>query len=185
MRKDQIALYLPEVFRDAAQAASPLDAILGAMEALHAPSEKILDDLDAHIDPRRATDDFLPYLSSWVDLDRYLDWSGAPGVSEPHYAAGLGRLRELIAAAAELGKWRGTMTGLTRFLEIATGVAGFGIDENPTDPPAGAPSQFHIRVRAPAAAKPISALVQRIVEEEKPAYLTFSLEFDSGDAPHS
>ena len=185
MRRNEIALLLPEAYRDADEVKSPLDAILGAMEALHAPSERILDDLDARIDPRRATDDFMPYLSSWVDLDRYLDWSGAPGTSEPHYAAGLSRLRELIAAASELGKWRGTMSGLIGFLETATGFSGFEIVENPRGPLGGPPRQFHILVRAPAAARPISDLVQRIVEEEKPAYLTFSLEFDTGDAPKS
>lgn len=185
MRKEEIAVLLPEAFRDAVRERSPLDAILGAMEALHAPSERILDNLDSHIDPRRATDDFLPYLSSWVDLDRYLDWSGAPGVSEPHYAAGLIRLRELIAAAADLGKWRGTMRGLTSFLEVATGLSGFRIEENPPGALGGPPREFHIRVHAPAVAKPLAALVQRIVEGEKPAYLTFSLEFDSGDVPHT
>ena len=38
-------------------------------------------------------------------------------------------LRELIAAAAQLSQWRGTAQGLQRFLETATGIEGFELDE--------------------------------------------------------
>lgn len=41
----------------------------------------------------------------------------------------------------------------------------------------GRPVPFHIRVRAPAEAAPHRALIARIIEQEKPAYVTYELEF--------
>jgi P2-related tail formation protein len=155
---------------------------------LHAPSEEILDNLAAFFNPYQTPDDFVPYLASWVDLARLLfpapvRQEGLPGSATlAHYPAGLGRLRELIAAAAELSQWRGTRQGLVRFLEIATGVAGFTIQEQVLDAQ-GEVRPFHLQVHAPAAAHPVAALVERIVELEKPAYMTAEVLFDHPASP--
>ena len=66
---------------------------------------------------------------------------------------------------------------MTRFLEVATGVAGFVIDEQVLDEE-GRARPFHLWVHAPRAAEPYTALVTRIVEQEKPAYVTYDLSFD-------
>jgi hypothetical protein len=85
-------------------------------------------------------------------------------------------LRELIAAAAFLSQWRGTAKGLLRFLETATGVEGFEIEEHARDAN-GQPQPFHILVRAPAEAERYRGLVERIIEAEKPAYVTYELTY--------
>jgi phage tail-like protein len=174
---------LPLVFQRTLEPGSPLDAVLAVMEALHAPSEQILEDIDSIFDPIRTRPEFVPLLARWVDLawtfDRQMLDPKLQGEEGP-LSTGLGRLRELVAAAPHLAQWRGTRLGLLRFLETATGIKGFGIDDAPVDA-AGGPRPFHLVVRAPDQAAPYRALVRRIIEVEKPAYVTYDLQF--GPAP--
>jgi phage tail-like protein len=180
MNPSEIERLLPSVFQRTLDAGSPLAAILDAMAALHAPSEQALATLDRIFNAYRTPDAFVPYLAHWLDLDRFLPESATrPEAGEPipaPLAARLGRWRELIAAAAQLSQWRGTAYGLCQFLETATGTTGFQVDEAVPGPD-GLPRPYHIRVRAPDAARPETALIERIVEQEKPAYVTWELEF--------
>ncbi len=157
-----------------------LTALLEAMEALHEPVEDVLDGLHEHLDPRQAPPRFVPYLAGWVDLDWLLlatpDQSAATATP---LASGMGHLRELVAAAVEMARWRGTARGLLRFLDTATGVAGFDVIENVTgDPPT--PRPFHLRILAPAAAEAFRPLIERVIVAEKPAYATYELVFVAG-----
>jgi hypothetical protein len=63
------------------------------------------------------------------------------------------------------------------FLETATGLSGYRIEEEVMDEQ-GQARPFHICVRAPAGAERYRALIQQIVEAEKPAYVTYELRFD-------
>jgi hypothetical protein len=83
---------------------------------------------------------------------------------------GIGRLRELVASAAYLSRWRGTAKGLQRFLRTATGENDFEIKEN-----VDRPKLFHLVVIAPGPIRPHQGLIKRIVESEKPAYVTYEL----------
>jgi len=181
MRPSEIARLLPEVYQRTIRPASPLAALLEVMEGLQSPAEAVLDDLDGFWDPYRAPERFLPFLAHWVDLEGLL--AEAPtqtaglrtAGTAPCFAAGPGRLRELIATAATLSKWRGTERGLRLFLEVATGIEGFQIDSQARDAD-GQVRPFHILVRVPRAASPYWSLIQQIVEREKPAYVTYDLE---------
>ena len=102
------------------------------METLHGPVETVLRDLDRYLDPRLAEPAFVPYLAGWVDLDWLLVAAPSEPVATTTLASGLGTLRELVAAAADLARWRGTARGLLRFLDTATGIPGFAIEENVT-----------------------------------------------------
>ncbi|MGC9347463.1 MAG: phage tail protein [Anaerolineae bacterium] len=186
MKRNEIEQLLPEVFRRTVQPGNPLFALLEVMESLHEPSEEVLEQLDLFFDPYRTPDNFVPYLARWVDLHRFLaelpepergGESGAAGFVP--FAGGLGRLRELIATAAYLSKWRGTATGLLRFLETAVGQRGFEIDEAPSGPD-GRARPFHMLIRAPAETERYRVLIERIIEMEKPAYVTYDLEFLEG-----
>lgn len=174
MKRQEIAALLPSVMQRTVYPGGPLWTLLQLMDDLHAPAEEILATLAQVFSPYATPDDFVPYLAGWVDLDRLLDED--PTTGAPDFAPGMGRLRELIAAAAMLSKWRGTQVGLLRFLETATGLTGFAVEE---DVPAadGRPRPFHLRVTAPAAARPYADLVRRIVEQEKPAYVTAEVAF--------
>ena len=71
-----------------------------------------------------------PFLARWVAMD-HLVASPRPDAPLP---LPVGRLRDLVANAALLARWRGTPYGMRRALELATGLPGFAIDE-PTSSP--------------------------------------------------
>lgn len=193
MHPDRIVRLLPEIFRTAYVEGGVLNTLLTIMDDMHAPSERVLDELDRHFDPLRAPAPFLLMLSAWLGYDRYLEWSGgSEGVGVPRFAPGLDRLRTLLAEAPELERRRGTRAALERFLELATGLRGFRVDENPRTVDA-APQPFHISVTAPNAARRYERLVEKIVEDGRPAYVTYTLTFaaevnvtsEPRDEPHA
>jgi phage tail-like protein len=178
VKKAQIKKLLPAVFQSAVRPGTPLFAILDVLETMHAPVESALDRLDVTFDAHRAPDAFVPYLASWVDLEVLLDVRHRQGLaSNPSLSTGLGRLRELTAAAMTLSQWRGTRKGLQLFLETATGVTGFEVDEKVVVD--GKPRPFHLRITAPEELAEHRILIERIVELEKPAYVTYELRFGS------
>ncbi|MBO0781749.1 MAG: hypothetical protein J2P37_23265 [Ktedonobacteraceae bacterium] len=173
MKRTEIEHLLPGIFQRVSTEGTPLFALLEVMEALLAPDEAVLDQLDAFFDPYRTPDTFVPFLASWVDLERLL--LEVPGeLAPPPLPSGQGRLRELIAAATFLAQWRGTTKGLLRFLETAIGTQGFAIEEQVLGSD-GRLRPFHIRIRAPQEAVPYRVLIERIIESEKPAYVTYEL----------
>jgi phage tail-like protein len=182
MKREEIESLLPQVFQRTLRPGSPLNALLEVMESLHAPAEAVLAQLESYFNAYRTPDIFVPFLAGWVDLDRFYPfYSALPEDlkrSEDPISSGTGHLRELIAAAAYLSQWRGTAKGLKLFLETATGTKGFELVEN-VDSKDGQPRPFHIRITAPAEAQKHVVLIERIVEQEKPAYVTYELEFKS------
>lgn len=183
MKLNEIKALLPAVFQrtlpvtnEPPATTTPLGVLLELMEQLPARSEEALTRLDATFDPRRTDDAFVPYLASWVDLDRLFEPMNPlvrTGRPRPPFSTGLGRLRELTASAAWLAKWRGTVPGLRRFLQVATGDSEIEIlDHVDRD---GKPRLFHFTVRVPARLKPHHALIERIIDSEKPAYTTYEL----------
>jgi phage tail-like protein len=182
VNSERIKALLPGVIARTASEGSPLTALLGAMQQMHEPEESILSQLDSYLDPRRAPDKFIPYLASWVDLDRLLIQRVAQSGLRYSLPTGTGRLRELTAAAAMLSQWRGTRRGLEAFLRIATGFKDFKIEENVSGE-ADTPRPYHLRITIPAAAAVYNTLIQRIIEIEKPAYVTYELLV--ADSPHS
>lgn len=180
MKASQIKRLLPSTFQGAWTPGSPLAAIFALMEDHHTPAEAVLSHLNTFFDPRRTPDAFVPYLASWVDLEMLLDLSHAEEGSAPTHSlsTGVGRLRELVANAAKLSHLRGTRTGMRLFLETATGATGFEIDEavKGTD---GKIKPFHLLISAPGEVASHRGLIQRIIELEKPAYVTYELVFRS------
>jgi len=180
MNREEIDNLLPQVIRQTMRPGSPLNALLEVMELLHAPAEEVLGHLEDYFNAYSTPDIFVPYLASWVDLDRFYPfYSDQPRELQrtlDPISTGTGHLRELIAAAAYLSQWRGTAKGLKLFLETATGLNGFELVENVEDA-GGNPRAFHIHILAPADAEPHVALIERIIEQEKPAYVSYDLEF--------
>lgn len=178
MKHQDIKQLLPEVFQRADTTDSPIYSLLEVMETLTEPAEEILRQVSVYFNPYATPEKFLPFLASWVDLDRFFpsfhDEINAD--SDLIRALEAGRIRELIATATKLSKLRGTAAGLQLFLETATGLNGFEIDENVL-PENSDVLPFHIKISAPYAAKKQSALIERIIEQEKPAYVTYNLEF--------
>jgi hypothetical protein len=171
MKQAEIEQLLPGVFQLTLGADTPLNMLLGLMEELQEPSEQILAELERFFDPRRTNDPFVPYLTGWTGLGWLLAGSSNGGEAAEMFAPGLGRLGELVAEAAFHIRWRGTARGLVHFLETATGLTGFEVDEQVTADD-GTRRPNHIRVRAPGAAASYRELIDHIVEHEKPAHVT-------------
>jgi phage tail-like protein len=178
VRRRELLELIPDVFAQGATGdADALSALLGLVEQIHEPDERILADFGRYLDAYRAPDDFVPYLSWWVDMAwLFLDPPDDP-YAEPGrpFAGGVGALRELVAGAAALAKWRGTSAGLIGLLETATGVEGFRVEEAVVDE-RGRAEPFRIRVLAPPEAERLLELVTRIVDHEKPAHVVASVE---------
>jgi phage tail-like protein len=174
MKRTDIETLLPNIFQRTLREKSPLQAVLDVMETLHAPDEALLNKIDTFFNPRLTRDDFVAYLARWVDLGWLLKDSSH--AEQGSISTGLGRLRELVAAAAYMSQWRGTMKGLHRFLAIATGSSDFEIQEKVPGED-GRFRPFHVRVWAPAATRSHRRLIERIIEREKPVYVTYELVF--------
>ena len=153
MKRNDIEHLLPEVFQRTVRPGTPLFGILEVMESLHKPSEEVLANLNKFFNPYWTPERFVPMLASWVDLDRILmkNFDEPEPLISPELSARLGCIRELIVNAAYLSKWRGTAKGLLLFLETATGIEGYKIDEEVPDIN-NKSRPFHIKVRAPNAA---------------------------------
>src|ERR1019366_1972667 len=161
MKLTEILPLLPEVFQRGSLPGSPLLALLQTMEDMHAPSEQIIGNIERVFSARHTSEAFLFFLARWVDLDRLIEPEKRSLRQQlPEFPPGTGHLRELIASAAYLSRWRGTRKGLCLFLETATGIPGFQIDEGPADEH-GIPRPFHIRVNAPASAAGYRTMIER------------------------
>jgi phage tail-like protein len=171
---------LPEIFRRTVREDGPLTDLLRAMEDFHAPTIDILGRFDSVLDPYRTPAPFVAFLARWLDLERLFDDPSddyeVPEDGRNPISSGLGRLRELVASASYLSQWRGTWRGLGRFLEVATGVSGFTVDEAVRGKD-GEPLPFHMRIGVPRKARVHRTLIERIIALEKPAYVTFELDF--------
>jgi phage tail-like protein len=170
MPREEVELLLPRVLTRTAGPGSPLAALLEAMAQLVDPARAELDGFAERLDPYRAPDRFVPWLALWVGFGYVIEGEEPDAAFGP----GLTRLRVLVAAAAGLARLRGTRSGLVAVLRVATGVDGFAVDEQ-VPGPGGRPRPFHVVVRVPAAAEPYRALIARIVEHEKPAFVTYEL----------
>jgi len=176
MKRNEIARLLPSVYQQTLREGFPLWALLDVMEYMHLPTESVLDRVERYFDPYRTPAEFLPYLARWLDLDRIFPEKYRHGNEPCNTGLDEGNLRELIAAATNLSQWRGTHAGLVRFLEIGTGMAGFEISEI-VRAPDGSTKPFHIRVIAPHESRYYQSMIERVIDQEKPAHVTYELIF--------
>lgn len=85
------------------------ERFLRGFEDAQEPLNALLSTLYRYFDADSAPADFLPWLATWVALDLDNNWLQL-------------KRRRLIKQAIWLYRWRGTRRGLTRYLEIYTGV---------------------------------------------------------------
>ncbi len=165
MRAAEIELLLPEVLRRTVLPGSPMAALVGVMEAMHAPAEEALRGFPSVLDPLGTPDRFVGMLATWVDLAR-LDETPAGHLDRA-------RMRVLVSLAADLAHWRGTPGGLMWIVSVATGVAGLRLEQK---------GPFAVRVVVPAAAAAQADLVREIAAQEKPAHLVVEVVVDASVA---
>lgn len=115
-RSNRLLRLLPGIYRESpylAEFLRPFEAVLleswsdGAGRSQDGFA-RLLDRIDGFFDPARTPADFLPWLAGWFALDLDDGWDEE-------------RRRQYIREAFDLYRWRGTVRGLTRFIEIYTG----------------------------------------------------------------
>ncbi len=144
--------YLPELFHDN----DFLRRFLMIFETLWEPMEQRQDSIAMYFDPRTCPASLLEWFAGWLDLEVTPLWPE-------------GRLRSLLAEAMELHRWRGTKYGLTRVLEICTGLT-------PQIEEGSQPLVFHIKFSFPKDAKINQESIEKLIEMQKPAHAGYVLE---------
>ena len=146
-----------------------------ALDIVLAPVLATLDSSHAYVDPLLAPLDFVEWLAEWVGVELDASWPAA-------------RQRALVARAADLFAWRGTVRGVSDAVAIYTGVVPEIVESGATawtgvPPPAGelpgfAAGEMVVRVRvAPGDAEMIDpARLDRLVAAAKPAHIAHRVE---------
>ena len=110
---------LPKTFSRDPQAASFLQRYLAMFEGFLGEVEARSVDRDLLLQARSAPDDALPWLASFIGLVLDERWANAPSQNS---LASVDVRRVFIAEIAWLFRYRGTLPGLQRFIEIYVGV---------------------------------------------------------------
>jgi phage tail-like protein len=144
---------LPLIFQDS----DFLGRYLLILEAIWEPLEQRQDHLDFYFDPRTCPPSFLPWLATWLDPALDTRWPEE-------------RLRQVLARAIDLFRWRGTRYGLSRMIELCTGVAPRVSDEPDT------PFAFRVQVEVPPEMGVDVRLLEGLIQAQKPAHAGYVLE---------
>lgn len=165
--------HLPGLYRD--------DEFMGQFllifESIMEPLENTVADLAQYLDPMVTPESLLEWLAYWVDI--------ALDTTLP-----LRRRRELVKAAAELYRWRGTRRGLTEHLRIYTGnvpeisehVEGMRLDQgtklgsNTQLGGSGAGDHFTVSLELDSADGIDMDSVRAIIDAQKPAHTVYTLQ---------
>jgi phage tail-like protein len=161
--RQRIEQLLPSVIRRAIVPGHPLAALTAVMADMFDPAAQAAAALDGYFDPWRCPERFLPMLAAWLDIPLPV-------------TTGAWRLRQLLHVAVGLHQVRGTRRALLALLEAATGLSGFEIDETVRDA-TDRVRPFVVRVRAPEEARAHAAMIERLIENERPAQVQCELVF--------
>lgn len=150
--------YLPAIYRDEPLAGRYLWAFEQLLEGL----EHRIDELPRQFDPAEASEDFLPWLSSWVAFTLRADLDAS-------------RQREFLRKVVSLYRRRGTKENLYELLRIFTRGGEPNITEDPERP-----HYFKVTMRLPPDEVPEqlrqSAIAHALIELEKPAHTYYDLD---------
>lgn len=146
--------YLPGIYADDMF----LSGFLQIFDSFWLPLERQIGELYRYFDPTTAPDEFLSWLSGWVDLVLDDNWE-------------VERKRELIRCAADLYRWRGTALGLRNYLRIYLGYEPQILEDGGD----ADPFLFTVVLQASDPPHVQEALVRRIIDEEKPAHTTYRI----------
>lgn len=153
--------YLPGVF----SRNDFLARYLLIFETINEPVQRTVDNLPDYFDPSLAPADFLPWLGSWLGLVLDERWPDA-------------QRRELIQAAPDLYRWRGTRRGLSEYIRVYTGITPEIVEPTLSEVSTARDLAFRFTVRLtlPSGAQVDRALLEQIIDAEKPAFAAGTLE---------
>ena len=141
---------------------------IGGLEELLDPIVAVLDALPAHFDPDFAPRDLLSLMAAWLGVD--LDESQE-----------LRHQREMVRRAADLGRRRGTVSGLELALALQfpdvplrvedQGGVRWSLDQRPVEAP---PPSFVVYCDKPVPEE-VQAAIARCIEQHKPVGTAYRL----------
>jgi phage tail-like protein len=134
-----------------------LGRFLQIFESIWEPAEQREDHIAMYFDPSTCPAPMLPWLARWLNLELNPHWPEA-------------RQRTLLSEAVDLYRWRGTRYGLTRMLELCTGMTP-EIVETPERP-----FEMQVRINVPADHAVDQALLEHLIVTHKPAHIGYTLE---------
>lgn len=145
---------LPEIFQDD----DFLNRLLLLLEEIWEPFEQRQDHIEMYFDPHTCPVSMLPWLAGWLDTRIEPGWPEA-------------LVRDLVSESMELHDWRGTIYGLTRTLEVTTGISPQIIQS---------PEAFVFTIKFPKVNDfgIERAEIRRFIDQNKPAHAGYVLEFD-------
>jgi len=162
-----LAEMLPGLLQDDEFAAR----FVSAFDVVVAPIHLALDNLDGYLDPTLSPEDFLGWLGGWVGVELEENWP-------------LERKRRIVLEAFDIHRWRGTMVGLKRQLELFAGVdadidepGGVSWSRDPDgDLPGSDNPRILVRVRAVDGGPVDVGRVEAIVNSAKPVHLVHEIQ---------
>lgn len=144
---------LPQIYHEA----DFLGRYLLIFESIWEPLQQRRDHGSFYFDPQTCPEPMVNWLGGWLGM-----------AIDPHWPEA--RRRRLVEEAMDLYRWRGTRYGLTRMLEICTGLAPEVLD----DP--GNPFVIRIRLRLPAGSGIDRIAIETLIQTHKPAHVGYILE---------
>ena len=134
------------------------------MEAIWEPLEQREDHIELYANPKTCPASFLGWLGGWLGVALEAHWPEA-------------RCRRLLTEAMDLYRWRGTRYGLTRMIEVCTGLAP-EVDEGmvAAGPTRSQPHVFHVRVTIPPDSDVDREFIDALVRAHKPAHAGYVLD---------
>ena len=149
--------------------------VLCALDDVMAPIYCTLDNLECYLDASLAPTDFVEWLAGWVGLALDENWP-------------IERQRALVAGAAELYRWRGTVRGLAAYVAVYTGSdptieesGGISWSSRPGSPvPGTRRPAVRVRVPVPDPSPEKKARVEAIVAAARPADVAYEVEVVAG-----
>ena len=153
--------YLPAIY----SADDFMGRFLLIFESILSPIDRTVGNLHYYFDAQMAPPEMLPWLASWLGLALDERWPEA-------------QRRALILAAVDLYQWRGTRRGLSEFVRLYTGITPEIVEPGVGRRGATAADAFKItiRLRVPDPTQVDRAVVEAIIEAEKPAHTGYTLE---------
>lgn len=133
-----------------------LGRFLLAFEGVLTSLEQIVDHFDLYLDPQTAPGFFLSELAEWLGVVFDETWP-------------VEKKRLLLAEAFQLYGQRGTRRGLSRFLEIYTGILPQIFE------PDDQPHRFNVVIYVPPDQHLVRSTLERIIASYKPAHTTCTL----------
>ncbi len=157
--------YLPGIYQEN-ELSDFLGRFLLIFEHILSPIDRTIENIPYYFDPDVAPPEVVTWLGSWLGLALDARWPEE-------------RRRDLVKAAPELFRWRGTRRGLAHFLRLYTGVEPEIVEPSLRDiaNDRARAFRFTVRVRVPRDLGLSRQLVQSIIETEKPAFAACSLEW--------